>query len=103
MLPWTVYSCRVLLPQNDAESASPIFCKPDSHHIQLRRERTGQNVRGGMKPQRRRDQKNERRSRLQWNAGKITVASDVALFEMTLDAKPIIRRLQWQTQKFRGF
>src|SRR5216684_3567531 len=90
-----------LLPKYDTEAATPVFCQAHPHNFQLWRQHAQKAVGCGVETQRRSDQIDDRWRRLQLDAGKIAVSTQVALIQVTPNAEPVIRGLQRQTQKFR--
>src|SRR4249920_3230574 len=63
-------------------------------------EHTEQTVRARMKTQCWSHEIYDGRSRLEFDAGKIAVAGDIALLKMAANAEPIVRGLQWQADRF---
>ena len=70
-----------LLTHDDAEAAAPAFRKAHANDLQIGRKIFQELVRSGMKSQRGRDEVNERSGLLQFDAGKIAVASDFSALQ----------------------
>jgi hypothetical protein len=76
---------RQLWTQDYAPPATPAFRQPHPHHFHLRVQIAQQRDGSGMKTQCRRHQVNDWRIGLQDDAGKMSLAREVLLFQMPLD------------------
>lgn len=94
---------KSLLAHHHAKAAAPAFRQPDADDFHFRAQKFKKHIGGRMKTQSRRDQVDQRRRGLQLHAGEITVTLQITRLLMPADARPIVRRLQWQVQIFGGF
>jgi hypothetical protein len=85
------------------EAAAPAFRQTDPSAFQRGRKKTQKDIRGRVESKRRSDEIDERRSGLKFNSWEISVASKIALFQMTANAKPIAAGLQREMNVLAGF
>src|ERR1700674_1461252 len=94
---------KFLLAHHDAESVAPAFREAHANDLQFRQQIFQELVGGGMKSQRGRNQVNEWRNLLQFDAGEIAVTSDFSAMQMTPNAQPVVGGLQGQVNVLAGF
>jgi hypothetical protein len=87
-------NARTLAAVDDAQAAAPGLRDADANDFHLRTESRQQHIGGGVEPQLRRDEVDERARLSQFDAGEVTVAREIALLQVTPDTQPVVRRLQ---------
>jgi hypothetical protein len=91
-----------LLAHDHGQPAMPAFGQAHAHNLKFRAEIIQEIVRCRMKSQCRRNKIDERRSLLQGNPWKITVASNLSALQLPSNAQPIVRNLQRQMNVLAG-
>ena len=93
----------MLLAHDYAHATPPTLGKADAHYFHLGCQITQQFVGGRMKTEGRRCQVNQGSRRLQWHAGKISVARQIAPFQVMPHVPPVTGGLQGQVDMLRRF
>jgi len=93
----------MLLAHDHTHAAAPALRETNAHDFQFRRKTAQQLIRGRMKAQGRRDEVNQRRCRLQWHAGKISVAREIFALQVMPNVPPVAGGLQSQVNMLSGF